>query len=882
MSVWKKENDTCTTSWEGGVLPEKGMLFAAKSNVDGLWESLSQHHYDTAGVIKCLSSYDSGWVSPSFIRAAGMEPGMFKNVCVFIAALHDIGKQTPVFQCMISKALDGLEERLLKNGFDISPGAKSERCYHAFISGVILHEYFGVRKEVCDIIAAHHGSPRPDGPSFRWDSAFKYNKTAIEGISGEFRESWEETVRFAENLSGLKCGSLPEISLAGQILLSHMLIIADWISSNEEYFPLVKPWDAPSPSNNKRFQHGYEKSGVKRGWFPQTYAFDKDIFKERFGFAPNAMQEAAGTAAGNGGSLIIIEAPMGMGKTEASLMCAELMSSARAAGGLFIGLPTQATANGLFPRMLSWARKASPRLPVTVGLAHGSAFFNENYHSLFVNANDEYDNLTVNRWMNGRHRKLMSDFVDGTADQALSMALNRKYFMLLHGSLAGKAVIFDEIHSYDAYTDAYIGTTLAYLGLYGCPVVLLSATLTDAKKADFIHAYMQDRKSTAPIPKAGGYPSITWYDGKEIKTEVIPQDGIKKTDFSIRWLDDTELADTIKQKLSKGGCAGVIRNTVKEAFHTYQSLKKILPGFRIMLVHSRFLSNDRASNEKELLKHIGKKSTPEDRNGLIVVGTQVLEQSLDIDFDIMFTDPCPMDLFLQRIGREHRHKRTRPEQLASAEIYLLMSGNRIVGDKGKPYDSCIMKRTVKILKDKDTLALPSDIKHLVEETYDISLIEESEEKQEYLNKIASLRSSSKNWRIPDPWDASSIRKYCKGNDEAEEEGVRKGNNSFSVLMLKKEGEYITDIAGTAYCRTGCTPDAETEDIFLRQTISIPYYMLSKDELEKMKARTGFGDIKPWKYKDILLLDEDFSYMHTEGKRSVTYRYGKKTGLTESQ
>ena len=862
---------------------EQAKLFAAKSNENRLWECVPQHLADTAGVARRFTDPDTGWVSPAFINASGLETDVFIKISVFIAAVHDIGKLTPVFQHRISRSLEGLSGRLLDQGYDISAGDTDDPYHHSFLSGAILHEYFGTDESICEVIAAHHGKPRGNGPRFDWRQPFKRHRERTVGRNEEFPEIWEGIVGWAEEISGIRRAELPSLEISGQILLAHVLMMSDWIASNEEYFPLTSVWDTSPLNDPLRVTKGYEMSGVRRGWCPQTFIYDSSLFADRFGFTPNKMQETACRAAQNGAQLMIIEAPMGTGKTEAALMCTEIMSSIHGSGGLYIGLPTQATSNSLFPRMLSWASDASLGLPVTVNLVHGAAAFNEEYRSILFNTNEpDHDNMSVNRWMNGKHRKMMADFVDGTIDQAVSMALDKKYFMLLHGQLAGKAVVFDEIHSYDAYTDGYIETSLAYLGLYHCPVVLLSATLTDEKKADLIRAYAQDRKKQLPVPSTGSSCCVTWYDGGKVTADTVPENEDSRREYRLGWAESSDLPGMIREAISDGGCAGVIRNTTAEAYFTYRALKDALPDCRVILLHSHFLAEHRAGIEKEILKRVGKNSTAKDRDRLVIVGTQVFEQSLDIDVDILFTDICPMDLFLQRLGRQHRHKRVRPGRLTSPHVFILLKNGKPVGGGGRPYNDFIIDRTMEILKAKKTLTLPADIKPLVEETYDLSLSKDSKKKKEYEEKIKSLRRNSKNARIPEPWDAESLQGWCERGAVADVMGVRAANDTYRVIMLKKCGGCITDIEETVSCRIGDLPDEAVERTFLKQIIHLPSYRISCDELERMRANTGFGTEAPWKYKDILLLDEDNSYTHLNNGREEKYIYSKETGLTRKE
>lgn len=859
-------------------------LFAAKSNKDGAWECVPQHLEDTAAVMKSLCDPYGGWVSPAFIHACGIDSDVFERLCVFAAYVHDIGKYTPVFQSRIAWSLPGLSERLSAHGFDIHTEYPPAEFYHAFISGAILHEYYGVNDSVCEVVAAHHGIPRSNSPDQNWKKAFKYHKENVLGNNGEFKTVWDEAVKRAEDISGIKCSELPELSYPAQILLSGLLITADWVASNENYFPLTEPWDISGLDDPYRGERGFQASGIQRGWFPQVFVYDPEVFEEQFGFSPNAMQDMTARAAGSGAQLIFVEGVMGSGKTEAALASAELLAARNGSGGLYIGLPTQATSNGIFPRMTAWASKVSGDLSASVALAHGGAMFNDEYRRLQVNTADESrGNLSVNRWMSGRHRKLMPDFVDGTVDQALAAVLDQKYFMLLHEQLAGKVVVLDEVHSYDAYTNSYLETLLAYLGLYHCPTILLSATLTNEKKRDFLKAYSQNAE--VPEELSDAYPCVTWWDGQTLHEESVPTDGVSSKPIRVEWLQTSQLAERIRNSLAGGGCAGVIKNTVKEAIKTYQTLKEELPDHRVILIHSRFLMDDRARLEDQIITLTGKHSTQQQREKLIVVGTQVLEQSLDLDFDVMFIDPCPMDLLFQRLGREHRHKRNRPDGLSEAAAYLLKDGDKIIGRNDRPYSSYIIDRTCELIEQKDgLLTLPDDIKPMIEQTYDLTLTGISPEKIVYEEQIRKLKTDSNQMRIREPWNSRTIRGLAQKetlNDMSEENyGVRQGDDSISVLLLKEKDGWITDIAETVSCRIGNLPDEETETMFLRQVIKIPAYMISFDELSRTKAKTGFGDERIWAYRNILLVDENGCYEHMTNSGTKCFMYDHDLGLTE--
>lgn len=239
-----------------------------------------------------------------------------------------------------------------------------------------------------------------------------------------------------------------------------------------------------SLSYPERVQEAWKRLSLPQPWTPGTYYMGVHDFQERFGFTWNVVQQymiqAIEESAAPG--IFILEAPMGAGKTEAALAGAELLSSCLGQGGIFFGMPTQATANGIFPRLKQWSQRQSEWAQHGIRLAHGMAEMNEDYQSIFhghamQNEDETASGLIVHPWFEGRKQALLSEFVIGTVDQLLMAALKQKHVMLRHLGLASKVIIVDECHAYDAYMNRYLDRALSWLGAYRVPVVLLSATL---------------------------------------------------------------------------------------------------------------------------------------------------------------------------------------------------------------------------------------------------------------------------------------------------------------------------------------------------------------------------------------------------------------------
>ena len=238
---------------------------------------------------------------------------------------------------------------------------------------------------------------------------------------------------------------------------------------------------------------------------------------------------------------------------------------------------------------------------------------------------------------------------------------------------------------------------------------------------------------------------------------------------------------------------GIVVNTVRQAQQLAQELHDMFPDYSVLLIHSRLLMADRSEREAELLRILGKGSTPEQRNGVIVVGTQILEQSLDIDFDFLITQLCPMDLLLQRLGRLHRHGRQRPEGLDKAVCAVL---DRDTPDDGTiaVYGKWLLYRTSQLLPEQ--IVLPADISPLVQQTYQTGDEFLSKEDpafpfwQEHQQNIRLKESRAQSFRLPsfDELDETmhGLLDSSLGNgDWTAQATVRDGAPGRDVLVMER-------------------------------------------------------------------------------------------------
>lgn len=227
------------------------------------------------------------------------------------------------------------------------------------------------------------------------------------------------------------------------------------------------------------------------------------------------------------------------------------------------------------------------------------------------------------------------------------------------------------------------------------------------------------RESEKAFENEMGYPLLTWTDGTEIRQKRLTYQGAHTHVQMHPCTEDAVLA-VVQNVVEHGGCVGVIVNTVKRA-QTFAEEIRNQTHAKSAFVSCTVYIPDRTLKEQALLKTVGKDSSAEVRRGTVVVGTQVLEQSLDIDFDLLITDICPMDLLLQRIGRLHRHafREQRPEVVKTPVCYVIM--DELHGENTaskKIYGDFLLHRTEENLP--ESIVLPDDISPLVQAVYTFS------------------------------------------------------------------------------------------------------------------------------------------------------------------
>lgn len=684
------------------------------------------------------------------------------RLAIFLACAHDLGKMSAAFAMQVP----ALADRMRRAGFRFPSLSSNERrgTPHSVVSQAHLSDWLvrrfgfsGVEHEdtLAVVLGGHHGV-------FPTETALQGPSTpnAATGNSEIWIQSRDALLVAAQHRAGLSDDELEwlaskGIDQASQLVLSGFVIVCDWIASNADLFPYLDSTDSAA-----RAREALRLLELPPPWQPAPPEEDEELFRSRFGLpmeaSPRPVQRSAMTIARQMGrpELIIIEAPTGEGKTEAAYAATEILAAKFGCGGVMTALPTQATSDAMFLRKQRWLERTLPRdTEVSISLSHGKAQFNDNYVDLARDRREDrfddiaqvYDDpssgqvaaIRAHWWLAGRKKSALADFVVGTIDQVLLSALISRHVMLRHLGFSGKVVILDEIHAADHYMSVYLDRSLEWLAAMGVPVIALSATLPPQRRVEMLAAYQRGRGDTAEQIQAvsdrarasTGYP-LTSTSDQNLAPAVSKPSG-RRSSTRVRFVDGY-LAGYVLDQVSDGGCLAVIHNTVGRAQDTYRQLKPVL-GDEVVLLHSRFITTDRMAIERGLGEQLGPNASGRPHR-LVVVATQVIEQSLDLDFDAMVSDLAPLDAIIQRLGRLHRHERpadSRPNKLQ--EPVLAITGVTRERDaaptldagSAKVYGAALLLRSLAVLTDHLSVhthvTSPDDVPGLVREAYEPDL-----------------------------------------------------------------------------------------------------------------------------------------------------------------
>ncbi len=644
---------------------------------------------------------------------------------VSLVASHDIGKLTPGFQL---KAVRWIWYAKLKHSI-IADGLCSN---HAIVSQWHLQNSSSFQSDKkrqywLTSTGGHHG---------RYSCGCKNLKQApYEGGDQRFIKLREELLEFLIE----RFGPLP-VEVAKKEherihLLTGFTIFSDWIGSNSDWFPYDISTDSKTLATTA--QHALDEINWTVKIRPNlSFGEQFQDPKNPVQIHPRPIQIALHDAADAPG-LYIVEAPMGMGKTEAALATAYRRWTDGDERGLYFALPTQLTSNKIHERINQFLTNVLGE-ESTQTLIHGNAWLADKSTRQVVPAWNEADpahpeneHNEVNealRWYSSTRKQLIAPFGTGTIDQALLSVLPARFAALRYFALAGKVVVIDEVHSFDPYMAVLIDRLIRYLIKAGSTVIILSATLTSQRRAELVQAAGATENETIEA-----YPLITKVATGDALAKHIPVpapgagQSISLKHETLTPEREEKFWESIADKVEKGANVVVIRNSVALAQNTYRDLKSRIsshiPPEHIGLIHSRFPQIERDCNEAYWTSILGKEDKRRPQ-GSLLVATQIVEQSVDIDADCLITDLAPTELILQRVGRLHRHPRKRPDGFEQAVCYILHPATDWQGETNtiksalNPhhwiYPPLSLWQASMTLKPLHQIDLPKDIRPLLE------------------------------------------------------------------------------------------------------------------------------------------------------------------------
>lgn len=811
----------------------------AKSSTDGPGHTLLAHLLDV-GMVAELLVKEARLMSAleRFAADLHLDIHVAQRLVVILAALHDIGKAAPAFQ---RKWPQGAPPEALARPVDDIP--------HGTISAFVLKQWLQDRgmhgkeaETLANAIGVHHGMTL----RMAFDRALGTDLPSIgDAPWSGWRTELIDTVVHA-------FGPLPQFerhkgyrTALSWVFLAGMTSVADWIGSGlphtaqvgdvSEYlanrqvdvrrrleeirWPAGDSWWS-SPKSPERFS----------SWFQGTPAGQK----------PRALQlavEEALAELGDTVGLVVIEAPMGEGKTEAAFFAAVRSSMD---GGTYFGMPTQATSDAMHGRLAAFVTRHRSR-DVSISLAHGAARLLAQLRdapraSVARDLAPQSDQLLEPmdpegieaaavqvQWFSMGRKELLSELGVGTADQALQGVLPTRHHFVKLWALAGKVVVLDEVHAFDEYTTGLVEELVRWLASLGSTVIVMSATLPESTRVALVAAYRDGAGAEAEPPESVAYPRLTLATPTVIHTRSFETRRTSTLHVEAAPFELKRLAELVGKLLAGGGAVGVIVNKVERAQLLYRLCRDA--GLEPLLLHARMPLADRKNREAELMRLYGPESSGQ-RDGL-VIATQVVEQSLDVDFDVLVTDLAPVDMILQRSGRQHRHPhRSKRGSHGVPVLYIAGLGSAETGPEEEAtdtvYDAYVVWRSWAVLVGTRELRLPDDIDALVQTVYRTDLGLErleaySERMLELAHRFHTLtmvkRAEANAWLAARPSDAATEAWEVTATDgEGRARGravapTRLGDRSVAVVPLiqTSDGWRLPGETATSVLRSGRVP-----------------------------------------------------------------------------
>jgi CRISPR-associated endonuclease/helicase Cas3 len=708
----------------------------AAGEVSG-WHSLVDHSADVAAVIEALLAQPT--INQRLARAAG-RTDLDTRTCERLAALaflHDIGKANRGFRRRIDPQaptvghIDQLAWVFKSASASNYAEALSVRLGLERTEAWFAPDDSG---DLWDTLFAHHGRPWSADPAHA-EQFWRRDATGSDPVAdlAPMRVALDRW--FAPAFSaGPPLPAAPSFHHA----FAGLLMLADWLGSDTRFFPYANGAAA-------------DRLADARTWAPPALRAvglaleDRRVdvrsrapaFNTLFaGTFPRPIQQDASLP---GAQCVVLEAETGSGKTEAALWRFRHLFEAGAVDGLYFALPTRVAATQMFARVKRFRDALFPtddRPAVVLAVPGQVGVDDARGHPLpdfgFEWKDDADEAARQRRWA-AEHPKrfLAAQIAVGTVDQALLAAIATRHAHMRGTALLRHLLVVDEVHASDRYMETLLGNLLRGHTQAGGHALLLSATLGAGMHARLLGTPCLPLAAAETVP----YPALSWAEGGHAEFHRVQAAGAAKQvrlETAALIDDPAAVAAMALQAAAAGAKVLVIRNTVGAAIATAQALEATAGAeypalFRAAgvatLHHGRFAPIDRQLLDAAVEISLGKASPAEAR---VVIGTQTLEQSLDLDADILLTDLCPVDVLLQRIGRLHRHSRTRPAGFVEARAIVLtprtrdllpfMRAGRGRHGLGRVYeDARIIEATWRLIAAEPFWRIPEMNRHLVEQ-----------------------------------------------------------------------------------------------------------------------------------------------------------------------
>jgi len=745
--------DGLTVSVRRSIEPERWELLLGKTLPFDYPVAL--HLVDTAAVAAVLWDEvitDQQKVSLCRLISAGVEdkPELVRNLILVCAGLHDIGKATPDWLRGTIKMKTGhpsLSGRSLPEeaSDDYRKHEENGRAYFIHGGSILTGE---VNRKLLDalghITRSHHGT-------------FAVKKDVPEGYERKYMP-WVDDQRSIETMILRVLGvAVEELSVitavqqTAQLLISGIVTLADWIASSEDFILAM-------PVNNNNYDSHFIAAKSKAESFVEHYGLAKATWDESFtiqsvfsDFPPNPLQSSLAEYfdSHDGQGITFISAPMGSGKTEASLYAASTISRRAGGSGFWITLPTQSTTDLMFSRAKDVGRRVFEEgSQYSVSLMHANAAFSNAIDGIGVNAVTESisDNISmfdddaedkkdkqsgsfISSFLVEKKLGGMSSISVSTIDQLINSATKLKHNTLRWLTLSGKTVVIDEIHDFSPYTFELIKRFVSWCGTYGIPVIAMSATLSGASQKKLIEAYYPDGNQIKPaslidaIPSEG-ISSPGWIFASSDGVTTHYEDALPKEDYqpyetslsvSSGFLD--AVIPLVKEHDENGASTLVVCHTINQATATYRELKALNLDSDVVLLHSRMAMERKQELVAEIVSRTSKGGT-DDRKPLVVVSTQIVQQSMDIDFDVLISPLAPLPALLQRVGRVYRHNQGSRRAVAydkRPRVHIIVHPGMIhedtdtegFGNSVIPYSEWELRSTLVVLQTQEISEQPS-------------------------------------------------------------------------------------------------------------------------------------------------------------------------------